>query len=221
MASVLKQDGLIRGTAAASPVAFNVEDVQSKARDFLTEVQQQAVTILDQARQEADKIRLQSKQDGMRDAQKQIDETANRLSDQRCRTAIAGCQHSVQQLNEATVQWLAQWRNQTVQLAARIAEKLVRREMASNNELLRVWMEEAIVALRDERDLRVLVHPDDFSIAGRFLQSMAKSVTHAASVEIIPDPEIHPGGCIVRSKHGQIDQQLETQLQRLVDQLNN
>jgi flagellar assembly protein FliH len=221
MASVLKQDGLLRGTATACPVAFNVEDVQSKARDFLAEVQQQAATILNQARQDADKIRVQAKQEGLRDAQKQIEETANRLSDQRCRTAIAGCNQSVDQLNEATTQWLAQWRIQTVELAARIAEKLVRREMASNNELLRVWMEEAIVALRDERDLRVLVHPDDFSIAGRFLQSMAKSVTHAASVEIIPDPEIRPGGCIVRSKHGQIDQQLETQLERLADQLNN
>ena len=44
-------------------------------------------------------------------------------------------------------------------------------------------------------------------------------IPQAAQIEVIPDPEISLGGCIVRSMHGLIDQQLETQLQRLVEQL--
>jgi flagellar biosynthesis/type III secretory pathway protein FliH len=50
------------------------------------------------------------------------------------------------------------------------------------------------------------------AVAGRFLQNLAKSVPQAAQVEVLPDPEISLGGCIVRSSHGQLDQQLETQL---------
>lgn len=88
-----------------------------------------------------------------------------------------------------------------------------------HEETLRVWMEEAIAAMREVRELRVLVHPDDFAVAGRFLQQLSKSIPQAASVEIIPDPEISLGGCLVRSAHGQLDQQLEVQLQRLVEQL--
>lgn len=223
MASVLKQDTIAQGTSKAVPIAFNIEDMQARAREYFQEMQNQAADILNRAKQEAQQIKNQARQEGLLAAQaenqKKIEETAAKLSDQRCRTAIEGCEKTVQKLTEETSHWLSEWRNQTVAIAARIAEKIVRAQLKDNSEVLRVWMEEAIVAMRDERDLRILVNPDDFAVAGRFLQSLSRTVPHAGSVEVIPDPEIKPGGCIVRSKNGQIDQQLETQLQRLVDQL--
>ncbi len=224
MASVLKHEALIRGNDTVQPVVFNMEDVQSRARDYLLEMQQQAAEVLQRANEEATRIRQQAKQEGLAAAnqqfEQQVAQAAQKLSDERCRTAIGACEQSVQQLTTETVNWLALWRNQTVELAARIAEKLVRREMRDENELLRVWMEEALVAMRDGREVRVLVHPDDFSVAGRFLQKLTKMVPQAAGVEVLPDPEVQPGGCIVRSSHGQIDQQLESQLARLVEQLD-
>lgn len=225
MASVLKHDTLVHGSSRAEPIAFNIEDMQSRARDYLVEIQSQATELLERARLEAVQIRSQAQLEGtlaaQADIQQRIEEAAAKLSDQRCKTAIAACEQTVKQISEATTEWLSQWRNQTVTIAAKIAEKLVRSQMKDNNELLRVWMEEAIVAMRDERDLRVLVHPDDFAIAGRFLQSLSRTVPHAGNVEIVPDPQIHSGGCVVKSKNGLIDQQLETQLQRLVEQLKS
>ncbi|MEZ6133624.1 MAG: FliH/SctL family protein [Pirellulaceae bacterium] len=225
MASILKQETLTRGAQSPQPVAFNVEDVQTRAREYLMEIQQQAAETLERARVEAIRLRQEAKQQGIADAQTQVEQqiaaAAQRLSDERCRTAIASCEKTVAELTEDTSQWLVAWRNQTVELAAKIAEKLVRREMRDENELLRVWMEEALVAMRDARDVRVIVHPDDFAIAGRYLQKLTKSLPQAGAVEILPDPEIKPGGCTVRSNNGLIDQQLETQLQRLVDQLTN
>lgn len=225
MASVLKQDSIALGSSKSEPIAFNIEDMQSRAREYLLQMQSQAAEVIELARKEAIKIKNQAKQEGLNEAkeesQRKIDEAAAKLSDQRCRTAIESCEKTLAQMNQATSEWLSEWRNQTVLIAARIADKLVRNHMKDNNELLRVWMEEAIVAMRDERDLRVLVNPDDFAIAGRFLQSLSRTVPHAGGVEVIPDPEIKPGGCIVKSKNGQIDQQLETQLQRLVAQLSS
>ncbi len=225
MASVLKSTAITQHTGLASPGAFNVEDVQSRARKYLEQVQLEAEQILTKARSDAEQIRAEAEQQGLAEAQEkfaqQVEEEAQRLSDQRCRTAIATCETTVKELANETTNWLARWRNQTVELAAKIADKLVRRELASENELLRVWLEEALVALRDARDLRVLVHPDDFAVTGRFLQQLAKTVPQAASVEILPDPEVSQGGCIVHSNHGRIDQQLETQLNRLVEQLSS
>jgi flagellar assembly protein FliH len=224
MASVIKFDSLAAGTSIAMPLAFNVADVQSRAEQYLTEVQQQASQLLEQARQEAEKIKQQARQQAIQAAQaevqQQIQQRAAELTDQRCKTAIAGCQQTVQQLTESMNEWLTQWRDQTIQLAARMADKLVRSQMQDNNELLRVWMEEAISALRDARELRVLVHPDDFAVAGRFLQSLMRSASPSGQVEVLPDPNVKPGGCIVKSSHGQIDQQLESQLMRLTEQLS-
>ncbi len=223
MAAVLKSEQLARGSDYPQAVVYNVEDVQSRARDYFEQIQQEAAAILAQAKQDAHSIREQAKADGIAQAKATIEHniqtTAQALSDSRCKTAIAACEATVEQLAHDTSGWLALWRNQTVQLAARIAEKILRRETQDHDETLRVWMEEAIVAMREVRELRVLVHPDDFSVAGRFLQQLSNSVPQAVSVEIIPDPEISLGGCIVRSSHGQLDQQLEAQLQRLVEQL--
>ena len=223
MASVLKSESIGSGEISR-PVAFNIVDVQSRARQYLIEVQAEAAQILSQARDESVRLKEEAKQQGLAEAQKNfeqsVEEAAQKRSDARCKTAIASCEATVAELTKETANWLALWRNQTVELAAKIAEKILRREMADENELLRVWMEEALVAMRDARDVRVLVHPDDFAVAGRFLSGLAKSVPQAASVEVIPDPEVSLGGCVVRSNHGQIDQQLETQLQRLVDQIS-
>ncbi|MFO0942210.1 MAG: FliH/SctL family protein [Pirellulales bacterium] len=225
MASVLKQDSISSGPSKAVPVAFNIEDMQARAREYFQEMQNQAAELIAQAKQEAVKIKNQARLEGLQAAQaenqKKIEETAAKLSDQRCRTAIESCEKVVQRLNESTSEWLSDWRNQTVTVAARIAEKIVRAHLRDNSELLRVWMEEAIVAMRDERDLRISVNPDDFSVAGRFLQSLSRSLPHAGGAEVVPDPDVKPGGCVVRSKNGQIDQQIETQLQRLIDQLGS
>ncbi len=223
MASVLKSANLTRGSDYPQAVVFNVEDVQSRARDYLQQVQQEAAAVLAAARREAVQIREQAKIDGLTESkhlmEQSVQKAAQELSDTRCKTAIAACEATVRNLTEETTKWLSLWRDQTIDLAARISEKILRRELTSHEETLRVWMEEAMFAMREVRDVRVLVHPDDFSVAGRFLQQLAKSVPQAASVEVLPDPEVSLGGCVVRSSQGQLDQQLETQLQRLVEQL--
>lgn len=224
MASVLKHDILRKGTEFATPVAFNVEDVQSRARVYLEEIQKEAEQVLANAQLEAKRLQVEAMKKGAADAEaefeQRVQKAAEKLSDVRCRTAIAACESTMLNLTTDTTQWLAIWRNQTVELATKIAEKIIRRQLQDHDEVLRVWLEEALVALRDVRDVRVLVHPDDFAVAGRFLQHLAKSLPQAASAEVIPDPDVKLGGCIVRSNHGLIDQQLETQLQRLVDQLS-
>jgi flagellar assembly protein FliH len=223
LASVLKHDSLQIGTSSPQPVAFNIDDVQQRARGYLHEVQQQATAILAQARQEAERVKSIARQQALTEArdemERRIEERASQLSQERCKTAIASCQQTVEHLSQSISQWLAEWRNQTVVLSAQIAEKLVRHSLSVDNEILRVWMEEAIVAMRDERDVRVLVHPDDFVLAGRFLQNLTKSIPNAGDVTIIPDPQVQAGGCLVRSRNGQIDQQIETQLRRLTEQL--
>lgn len=223
MASVIKQHTFARGASHPETVVFNVEDVQTRAREYLAEVQQQADALIEDAKREAKQLLAEAKQLGLEQAEKdmeqRVEQAAQKLSDARCKTAISACELAVSGVSECSSQWLSVWRNQTVSLAARIAEKLLRREMRDNDELLRVWLEEALAAMRESRELKIVVHPDDFAVAGRFLQQLSKSVPQAAGAEVIPDPDVSRGGCIVRGNNGQIDQQLETQLERLVEQL--
>ncbi|GAB5404154.1 MAG: hypothetical protein Aurels2KO_23850 [Aureliella sp.] len=221
MASVIKQGSIPE--ELKTPDAFNVQDVRQQADEYFAEIQAKASELVQQAEDEAEAIRETARQQGLKDAEaeveKKVNEQAHKLSDARCRTAIQACERTVSNLSTSTTDWLEVWRKQTVTLATKMAERIVRREMQDNSEVLAAWLEEAIVATRDMRDLRVLVHPDDFAVAGRFLTQLAKTVPQAATAEVLPDPEVELGGCIVRNSDGQIDQQLTTQLDRLIEQL--
>jgi len=223
MATILKNDRLSNSGESASFVAFNVEDVYARTEAYITEVRNQGRQILEQAAQQAEQIRQdaykQGQEQARQDLQRLIEEKAMQLSDQRCRSATTACQQSIEQLAAQTADWLQQWRNTTVGLAQAMAERLVRHAMDDQSEVLRVWIEEGLTMMRESRELRILVHPDDFAVAGRFLQQMSKQVPQAAHAEVIPDPSVELGGCIVKSKHGQIDQQLSSQLNRLSEQL--
>lgn len=223
MATVLKQEQIQQSGDANRLVAFNIDDVQQRAQAYLAQVREQAAGILAAAKSEADQQRASARAAGVAEAQKtiaeQVEQRARQLTEERIRTATAACQQAVDSLTTDTTAWLQEWRDLTVDLAIAMAEKLVRQSMAQGLEPLRVWLEEALMMMRDARDVHILVHPDDFTWAGRYLQQMAKHVPHAGTAEILPDPEVSRGGCIVRCQHGQIDQQLETQLARLGEQL--
>lgn len=224
MAGVIKSHDLEKQTSAALPVEFNVEDIQSRSKQQLEDAKREADAIIAAAQNRAQAIKENAVKEGMQEARKNIEEqiqlAANELSDERCRTAIAACESTVDTLIVETANWLGKWRDQTVELAARIAEKIVRREMTENTDLLRGWLEESLVSVRESRDIQAHVHPDDFAVAGRFMQQIARSIPQAASVEIIPNPDVSAGGCIVKSNDGTIDFQLESQLERLVEQLS-
>jgi flagellar biosynthesis/type III secretory pathway protein FliH len=223
MATILKPNHMQQSGDVSRMVAFNVDDVQQRAQAYLAQVREQAAAILASAQNDANEQRAAARASGIAEAQKsmaqQVEQRANQLTEERIRTATAACQQAVDSLSADTTRWLQEWRDLTIELAMSMAEKLVRQSMAQGLEPLRVWLEEALMMMRDARDVHILVHPDDFTWAGRYLQQMAKHVPHAGTAEVLPDPEVSRGGCIVRCQHGQIDQQLETQLARLGEQL--
>ena len=133
MAAVIKKHDLAQGTGAPQPVAFNVEDVQSRARTYLQDVRRQADQILAEAQVEAEKLHAAAKEQGRLEAEREfeqrVESAARQLSDARCKTAVAACENWLSQIAENNLAWLANWRAQTVSLAGRIAEKVVRRSM--------------------------------------------------------------------------------------------
>jgi flagellar assembly protein FliH len=220
MATILKESELKQSGDTARLVAFNIDDVHQRAQAYLAEIRQQAANVLTEAQREAEAVRRAAHAAGLAQAQKEIaQQVEQRASEERVRLATATCTQAIDSLASDTSAWLQAWRDITVDLAIAMAEKLMRQSMEHGLEPLRVWLEEALMMMRDARDVHILVHPDDFTWAGRYLQQMARHVPHAGSAEVLPDPQVSRGGCIVRCQSGQIDQQLETQLARLGEQL--
>lgn len=112
-------------------------------------------------------------------------------------------------------QILHQSEQQLVQLALALARRIVRRELAADDELLGALARVALERLGEARPATIRLHPDDFarSTAGRLEQWAA------AHVSVVADPTVNRGGCLVESPFGFVDASIEAQLQELAGAL--
>ena len=224
MASIIKsQLGVPHEPACVTK--FNATDLREQALLELENAQKQALQIVEEAKAEARTIRENAKEEGCAegraDMQSQVAELAQAMAEDECRKFLSSCEASLEELNRNTFEWLQQWRNQTVHLASKLAEKVVHQKVSEGHmEVLMGWLTDSIKMLSSDRHLRVRVHPSDFDVAGKALERIANLAPQASSAQVVTDPGIEPGGCVVDSDNGSIDQQISSQIQQLVSQLS-
>jgi flagellar assembly protein FliH len=106
---------------------------------------------------------------------------------------------------------LQQSERQLVQLALALARRIVRREIAADEELLMALARVAIDKLGEAGQATVRLHPEDFArAAARGAERWA-----AAHVTVVADPAVSRGGCLVESPFGFVDASIHAQFQEL------
>jgi flagellar assembly protein FliH len=106
---------------------------------------------------------------------------------------------------------LQQSERQLVQLALALARRIVRREIAADEELLMALARVALDKLGEAGPAAIRLHPDDFARAApRGAERWA-----AAHVTVVADPAVSRGGCRVESPFGFVDASIDAQFQEL------
>jgi flagellar assembly protein FliH len=106
---------------------------------------------------------------------------------------------------------LQQSERQLVQLALALARRVVRREIAADEQLLMALARVAVDKLGDAGPTTVRLHPEDFArAAARGAERWA-----AAHVTVVADPVVSRGGCLVESPFGFVDASIDAQFQEL------
>lgn len=96
-----------------------------------------------------------------------------------------------------------------VGLAVAIAERIVRRAIALDHDVVIRTLDEA-VRQREAKDLvRIAVNPEEADTVRGYWE---RSHPALADVEISPDPSVEPGGCLLHSRSSLIDALVQTQL---------
>jgi flagellar assembly protein FliH len=103
-----------------------------------------------------------------------------------------------------------------LELAVRIAEKVVRDTIARDGETVVRALRAALEELPRGEPCTVRCHPADEGALSGFL---AGSGAGPAACTLRADPALTPGGCVVESAAGDIDVRIETQLRVLEHEL--
>jgi flagellar assembly protein FliH len=204
---------------AVAATAFNYEDLTAQARravDVLrAEAVKQAAKIVAEAQQQAEAIRRQAEQQGRQAA---ID-SARQLMRQELETLLPALRQAISEIQHAKQAWVRHWEAAAVHVAAAIAKRVIRRELSQKPEIALSLIREALELAAGHAQLRIRINPQDHKLLGDEVEILVRELSGLAETELIPDPEITRGGCRVETRFGLIDEQIETQLQRIEEEL--
>jgi flagellar assembly protein FliH len=216
MSSVIKRHCHHAGQAA---VAFNLDDVTAHAERYLESVRAQGEAILAEARSQAVAILKAAEAQGRQAAIEEGRKAAQHHVAEQLQTLMPALRKSISELVQARQDWLAHWEQRAVHVAAAIASRVIRRELSRHPQITAGLIREALELAAGNPHVRVLLNPDDHRALADQAARWAAELAPAATAEITADPAISPGGCRIETRFGAIDQQIETQLRRIEEEL--
>ena len=141
----------------------------------------------------------QGERAGMEAGTKRADAMLRRLAD------------TLRELEELRRSMIRQTEQQVVQLGLAIAQRILRKEIAVDQDLMCAMARVALDRLGDAAPATVRLHPDDHA-AIQVIHGAGWAGTH---VTILADAGVSRGGCLVESPFGFIDASVEAQFRVL------
>lgn len=216
-ARVIKAGHAHRGAGAAP---LNLDDVAREAGEYLQRAQHEAARLVAEAEAQADAIRRQAQAAGRAEAEAEIEQRiASRVSAE-MQSVLPAIRAAAAAIEQAQLDCRTEWETRLVQLAAAMAQRIIRRELRWAPDITLALVREAVQLACGSPQLRIELNPEDYASLRGEVEALAASCAPAASAEVVASRHISRGGCRVETRHGAIDQQIETQLARLTEELS-
>ncbi len=174
-----------------SVVPGEVVDAHAEAERIVEEAKAEAARIVEEAKTAAEGLEREAAEAGRRDASL---EAAALLLEAEARRDAA----------------LADAQDTAVDVAIAAAAHIVREELSLAPERIRDIVRDVALRARRARRVQIRLHPDD-------VPSLGDAVPGA---EVVEDPSIERGGCLIATELGQLDARLSVRLEALKKRLS-
>ena len=115
---------------------------------------------------------------------------------------------------------LKHWEENAMQIAAAIAYQTIMRDPAIKREVPLDLLREALELAMNCAALKIRMNPRDVEALQEPIRAILEETGNLATAEVLADPKIAVGGCVVESSLGVIDERLESRLERIVAELS-
>jgi flagellar assembly protein FliH len=193
----------------------NFDDLAARSDQYLAAVKEEAERLVEEARQEVDSIRRRAEADGHQAAILSVQRTVA----EQVAPAITAVRQAATDLQHSRQAWLSHWESSAVHLAAAIAGRIVRGEVRRQPEITLTLVREALELATGSPNVRLHLNPDDYRLLGAEVRSLIDSMSAVGDAEVLADAAVSRGGCRVETRFGEIDQQFESQLNRIEEEL--
>lgn len=219
MAGIIKAGSTRCEPGGVQSVAFNFDDMSREAHGYLDVVRDQAAQIVARANEEAEEIRRRAAEQGRKAALQAAEATVRTRLDQQLQSLVPALSKAIEEIKLAKQTWLASWEASALRTAVAIAERIVRRELVKRPDIAAALMREALELATGAGRIKLRLNPQDFATLSEKAKELAGQMAQLAPTDIVADPLVSPGGCIVNTEFGEIDQRIESQLARIEQEL--
>ena len=224
--------GLIK--SANAPVAmipFSMKDIETQARALIARAKERAEGLLIEAQKEAEQLKAAAKVEGLVEGKREglakgLEEgrkngAQQALSEHRTQLAnlIRALTESAAELDASRQQLEAEALTEVIDLSVAIATRVTKRQGLTDPRVLIENVNEAMKLVVASSDIRIALHPSQKQYFLDTLPNLQMIWPALKHVQIVEDESLAPGGCRIFSKGGQIDADLDGQLDRVIADL--
>lgn len=218
-------------SAASGAKPFNLSDIEAYARRMLLKARQDADQLLAAAQEQARTIQarahieglaegkkeglLQGKSEGLKQGKAEAFEKHSRQLTE----LLTLLQQAMQELNDQRQQLINRCEAEVLPLALAIAEKVTRRLGKLDPRVVEANAREAVRMVLSRHDIRIACHPEQVRLLDEVSERLRQQWPQLQRITIVADSSMTPGGCRVFTAGGQIDADLQSQLDRIAREL--
>lgn len=210
---------------------LNLVDLEAEAEGIIARARAEARGLLEAARRQGRELaeraraegyragRQQGLSEGRQEGQEQALAEARGVFAQQQERLVSSLAEAVEQLERQKRAILARAHSDLVGLAVAIAEKAIKRAGLLERSVVEENLREAIELVGGASDVVVRVHPEQLEAMRVFAERLLEQEGRLRHVRVVADEQVGPGGCVVSTAGGQVDARLETQVERIAEQL--
>jgi len=224
--------GLIKATNAPTTLqAFSMKDIETQARGLILRAQQQAEQLLAAAQSEAESLKAKAMAEGFAEGRqngitKGTEEgkklaLQQGLSEHRTQFAnvLKALNAAMQELNKSRQELDAAAKTEVIHLAVSIARRVTKRQGAFDPTMLTDNVHEAMKLVTQSTDVRIAIHPQQKQVLLDALPKLSLAWPKLQHVQLIEDANLAPGGCRLLTAGGEVDGDLDRQIDRIAADL--
>ncbi len=191
-------------------------DSQSKADLLLKNAKMEADRIIKEAQNSASNIKKEGYNAGY---SKGLDDATHKV-EQEFSTLSESLKNLCSEFGKKRDLFCEEHENIIIELALKIARKIIHQEVTANPDLIVGVLRAAIVHALNRERLKIRINPDDLLLCTKRKPEIIRDIEGIKNIEFEPDENIGKGGAIVEYEFGEIDARLEQQFKEVETEVN-
>ncbi len=205
---VLKKEPVSEGKPESTKLTEEAKNIVEGAR-------RQAESIVLAAQKQAGYIKEEAYKKGFEEGRKEGERLARQEKEREMEEEISRFRALAEKMVSSYNEVIKKAEASLVKLAVKIAEKVIKDESSSRQEVLENMVRDGISRLQEKTNIKVRVNPEQLSFLKDKREEFLSSFEDIKGFEIVPDDTVSKGGCVVETPTGSVDLRIDKQVEEI------